>query len=78
MYLNVARDARQSALAKVDLASGRVVRRLEGVGTKAHCLVAWRASFLVLDSEEAALIRVDPANGSITTLYKVRASVLTT
>ena len=58
-------------MAKIDLASGRVVQRLEGVGTKAHCLVAWHTFFLVLDSEGGALLQVDPANGTITILYQV-------
>ena len=55
---------------KIDLDAGKVVQRWDSVGTKAHAIVAWRDTFLVLDSEAAALVSVNPRNGSVTRLYK--------
>jgi hypothetical protein len=50
----------QSLLAQVDLDSGIVVRRIRGVGTNSHGLVAWRGVFLMLSSKETALVTLDP------------------
>lgn len=62
----------QSELVKVDLKTGTVARRFPGIGTKSHGLVAWRGSLLVLDSEGRRLLRVNPHNGSHTSLYQVQ------
>lgn len=64
-------SAVQSEVVMVDLAQGRVVRRLKGIGTKSHGLVWWQDSLLMLDSDGGALIRVHPSDGSWTSLYKV-------
>ena len=59
---------------QVDLASGRVERRVEGVGDKAHGLVLWPGGGtssassaptwgLMLDSDGGALVKVDLAAG---------------
>lgn len=61
----------QSELAKVDVKSGDVVKRLKGIGTKAHSIVKWGPLLLVLDSDSGALIRVDPETGATTQLWKV-------
>jgi hypothetical protein len=61
----------QSELVKVDLRARSVVQRFRGIGTKAHGLVAWRGSLLVLDSEGGRLLRVNPHNGTSATLYQV-------
>ncbi len=62
----------QSELVRVDLQRGEVTKRLTGIGTKAHGIVAWRGSLLVLDSAAGGLLRVNPFNGSHTTLYQAR------
>ena len=64
--------ALQSSLVKIDLDAGKVVQRWDNIGTKAHAIVAWRDVFLVLDSEAAALVSVNPLNGTVTRLYQVR------
>ncbi len=61
----------QSELVRVDLKTAAVTKRFKGVGTKSHAIVAWRGSLLVLDSEAGGLLRVNPHNGSHTTLWKV-------
>ena len=61
----------QSEVARVDLAAGRVVHRFLGLGIKSHCIVSWRDSLLMLDSDTGDLIKVNPADGSYTTLYTV-------
>ncbi len=61
----------QSEVARVDLAAGRVVHRFRGLGTKSHGIVSWRGSLLMLDSDSGALIQVNPADGSYSTLYTV-------
>ena len=62
----------QSSLVKIDLDAGKVVQRWDHIGTKAHAIVAWRDKFLVLDSEAAALVSVNPLNGTVIRLYQVR------
>ena len=62
----------QSSLVKIDLDAGKVVQRWDDIGTKAHAIVAWRDAFLVLDSEAAALVSVNPRDGNVKRLYKAR------
>jgi hypothetical protein len=66
----------QSSLVKIDLDARKVAQRWDNVGTKAHAIVAWRDVFLVLDSEAAALISVNPLNGTVTRLYQVHSAAL--
>jgi hypothetical protein len=40
------------------------------------CLQAWRSSFVVLDSEHAALVTVDPSSGAVRRLWAVRFRVM--
>jgi hypothetical protein len=63
----------QSDVVLVDVSApvAREVRRLKGVGQKAHGLVSWRGSFLMLDSENGALQSVDPLTGDATRLWQV-------
>lgn len=60
-----------SQVATVDLTEGRVLHRFKGIGRKSHGLVWWQGSLLVLNSEDGALIRVNPFDGSWATLYQV-------
>ncbi|KAG2444762.1 hypothetical protein HXX76_001506 [Chlamydomonas incerta] len=63
----------KSEAVKVDLAADprpRVVAQIKGVGHKAHGLVAWGASFVVLDSENGALSVVDPSTGEVKRHFK--------
>lgn len=64
----------QSQVAKVDLASGEVVRRFKAVGVNSHGLVAWRDRFVILSSQEAALVTLDPTDGSTSTIWAVRSA----
>ena len=61
----------QSTLALVDLAGGRVLRRLSGVGRHAHGAVLLRQRMLCLDSGRGALVSVDTGSGQTTTLWQV-------
>ena len=60
----------QSELVRLNLTGNQKIflpstfSRIRNIGTKAHGLVSWRGSFLVLDSEAAALVQVDRENGS--------------
>lgn len=59
---------------QIDLASGTEVKRLPGVGTKAHGLVFWERWVVALDSDAAALVKIDPANGDVQKLWQVCAA----
>ena len=48
-----------SALAEIDLTTGRERRRLSGVGLKSHGAVQWRGAIIGLDSDHAALMRIE-------------------
>ncbi len=43
----------------MDLASGKELRRIGGIGSKAHGLTFWQNKVLTLDSEGGALVAVD-------------------
>ncbi len=68
----------QSSLVKIDLDAGKVVQRWDDIGTKVHAIVAWRDAFLVLDSEAAALVSVNPRTGDVKRLYKARCAAALT
>ncbi|GLC58284.1 hypothetical protein PLESTB_001341600 [Pleodorina starrii] len=48
----------------------RVTREVKHVGLKAHGLVAWRRQFVMLDSENGALVAVDPDTGAVRQIWK--------
>ncbi|GIL81892.1 hypothetical protein Vretimale_1469 [Volvox reticuliferus] len=48
----------------------RVVAEVKEVGLKAHGLVFWRGQFVMLDSENGALVAVDPATGAVRHLWQ--------
>ncbi len=56
----------------MDLQHDREESRLRSVGTHAHGLVMWRDMLLVLDSEDSALVAVNPSSGSSEVIWKVR------
>ena len=56
-------------MAEIDLETGRELRRFSNVGLKSHGAVQWRDSFIALDSDNAALMRVDPVTGQTTRLW---------
>eukprot|EP00198_Chlamydomonas_reinhardtii_P000266 XP_001689601.1 predicted protein [Chlamydomonas reinhardtii] len=63
----------KSEAVKIDLAADprpRVVAQVKGVGHKAHGLVAWGSSFVVLDSENGALSLVNPSTGEVKRHFK--------
>ncbi|PSC71222.1 green algal specific Aspartyl Asparaginyl beta-hydroxylase [Micractinium conductrix] len=61
-----------SELVEVDLASGRELRRLPGVGQKAHGLVFWQANAIIaLDSDGGALVKVDTGSGKVEQLWEL-------
>ena len=65
--------APQSDLALVDVATGAVLQRLQGVGAQAHGAVLWNAHVLCLDSARGALVRLDAGSGEAATLWQVHA-----
>ncbi len=70
-----ARDRAQSSAIKIDLSRKRpaVAATVSNVGLKAHGLVAWGPGgrFVMLDSDNAALVVVDPASGKVQRRWKV-------
>ncbi|GIL43818.1 hypothetical protein Vafri_1420 [Volvox africanus] len=48
----------------------RVVAEVKEVGLKAHGLVSWRGQFVMLDSENGALVVVDPATGAVRHIWQ--------
>lgn len=61
-----------SSLAEIDLKSGKVLRRIEGVGQQAHGLVFWDVFAVLLDSQGGRLLRVNPRTSEVATLWEVR------
>jgi hypothetical protein len=53
----------------------RVTAEVKHVGLKAHGLVLWQDQFVMLDSENGALVAVEPASGSVRQIWKVRSAV---
>lgn len=66
----------QSALAQIDLKSGEIVRKIEGVGRMAHGLVFWDRYAVVLDSETPGLNLVDLGSGQVTNEWQVGCPAL--
>lgn len=64
-----------SILAKVDLDSGLVVKRIENVGLQSHGAVQMGDSILFLDSNHASLARIHIKTELIETLYMVDGQV---
>jgi len=65
----------QSDVVRVKVGSPGVSRpqevlRVQGIGDKAHGLVAWHSQLLFLDSENGALALLDPATGDVTELWR--------
>ena len=66
----------ESVLAKIDLVTQSVVRRIEHVGWKSHGAVQWRDSSMVfLDSDSASLAVIDVENGEKKTLWSTDSSM---
>ncbi len=67
-------DVSQSDAVQVDPTSSppRQLLRIAGVGDKAHGLVAWRETFIILDSDAGALVMLHPSTGDIDELWQVR------
>lgn len=67
----------QSDLVKVHVGDASTppheVQRLLHVGRKAHGLVAWGRELILLDSEAAVLVSLDPATQAVYDLWHVRA-----
>ena len=59
---------------QVDVSSGRVTKRLEGIGRMVHGLVGWKGVLVVLDSQRGNLITVDPDTEDQTTIWQVSIS----
>ena len=59
-----------SILAEIDLETGREIRRLSNIGEKSHGVVQWRGSIISLNSENAALMKVDPETGRTEQLWQ--------
>lgn len=47
--------------------------RFTGVGDKAHGCVLWRNVLVMLDSDNGALVTLDPKESDILTIWTVRA-----
>lgn len=67
-------DAVQSQVAQVDVATGGIMQRFRDVGINSHGLVAWRDRFVMLSSQAAALVTLDPSSGGTDTVWSVRPS----
>lgn len=61
----------QSAVVKVDLASGQVAQRYDNVGMNCHGLVMWRGVFVLLSSKETSLITLNPSTKEVTYIWSV-------
>jgi Aspartyl/Asparaginyl beta-hydroxylase len=59
-----------SILAEIDLETGREIRRLPNIGDKSHGAVQWRGSIISLNSDNAALMKVDTATGRTEQLWQ--------
>lgn len=68
----------QSAVVKVDLASGQVAQRYDNVGSNCHGLVMWRGLFVLLSSKETSLITLNPSTREVTYIWSVRAATMLT
>jgi hypothetical protein len=64
----------QSAVVKVDLASGKIAQRYDNVGENSHGLVMWRGVFVLLSSKETSLITLNPSTNEVTYIWSVRIS----
>jgi hypothetical protein len=62
-----------SILAEIDVNSGKIIQQLQPIGDKSHGIVFWgpdNNTIVALNSDEAALIKVDiKAGGKVTTLW---------
>ena len=66
----------QSAAVQVDISSGKVTKRLEGIGRMVHGLVGWKGVLVVLDSQRGNLITIDPDTEDQTTIWQVSQACL--
>lgn len=61
----------QSDIILVNLEHGTEESRLLSAGTHAHGLVLWRDKIVTLDSEEGAVVVLEPSSGSRDIIWKV-------
>ncbi|KAG7669900.1 hypothetical protein KSW81_008044 [Nannochloris sp. 'desiccata'] len=59
-----------SILAEIDLDAGREIRRLPNIGDKSHGAVQWRGSIISLNSDNAALMKVNTETGRTEQLWQ--------
>eukprot|EP00892_Ulva_mutabilis_P008031 jgi/Ulvmu1/55/UM001_0058.1 len=59
----------KSQVARVDVASGEVLQRFKDVGINSHGLVAWRGQFVMLSSQAAEVVLLDPVHGNTTAVW---------
>ena len=59
-----------SILAEIDLDTGRELRRLQNIGDKSHGAVQWRGFIISLNSDNAALMKVNTKNGRTEQLWQ--------
>jgi hypothetical protein len=59
-----------SILAEIDLETGRELRRLPNIGDKSHGAVQWRGSIISLNSDKAALMKVNTKTGRTEQLWQ--------
>ena len=62
----------QSDIVLVNLEHGTEESRLLSAATHAHGLVLWRDKIVILDSEEGAVVVLEPSSGSRDIIWRVR------